>query len=151
MTTQQHLDEAVRVDPYAVVGEMLEYFERYSLATWAPLAEIIERERGNAHAAALDLLATKDAEIAERDRENTTLRSVLEEIAELADEKRTAKADRLALILALAAPYRKQVDPLVEAIREMALSDANADDAKALRAALASRGLEIVAQRGEGK
>lgn len=32
-------------DAYAVVGEMLEYFDSYNLATWAPLASIIERER----------------------------------------------------------------------------------------------------------
>lgn len=32
-------------DAYAVVGEMLEYFDDYNLATWAPLASIVERER----------------------------------------------------------------------------------------------------------
>jgi hypothetical protein len=30
---------------YQVVAEMLEYFDSYQLATWAPLAAIIERER----------------------------------------------------------------------------------------------------------
>jgi len=34
---------------YYVVGEMLEYFERYHLATWAPLAAIIMRERKAAY------------------------------------------------------------------------------------------------------
>jgi hypothetical protein len=37
------LDEA-----YAVVGEMLGYFDSYSLATWAPLAAIITHERREA-------------------------------------------------------------------------------------------------------
>jgi hypothetical protein len=31
---------------YQVVAEMLEYFDSYQLATWAPLASIIIRERG---------------------------------------------------------------------------------------------------------
>lgn len=35
-------------------------------------------------------------------------------------------------------------DPLVEAIREMALTDATQDDADYLRAALAARGLKLV-------
>jgi len=33
---------------YQVVAEMLEYFEGYNLATWAPLAAIIRRERVSA-------------------------------------------------------------------------------------------------------
>jgi hypothetical protein len=33
---------------YEVVGEMLEYFDSYRLATWAPIAAIIERERAEA-------------------------------------------------------------------------------------------------------
>lgn len=32
-------------DAYHTVAEMLEYFENYRLATWAPLASIIDRER----------------------------------------------------------------------------------------------------------
>lgn len=33
---------------YSVVGEMLEYFDGHKLATWAPLASIIMRERNAA-------------------------------------------------------------------------------------------------------
>lgn len=32
-------------EAYAVVGEILEYFDGYKLATWAPIAAIILRER----------------------------------------------------------------------------------------------------------
>lgn len=46
----------------------------------------------------------------------------------------------------IASLYRTS-DPVVEAIREMALSDATQDDADRLRKALASRGLEIVERR----
>ena len=41
-------------------------------------------------------------------------------------------------------------DPLVEAIREMALTDATPEDADRLRAALAARGLEV-RKIGEGE
>jgi hypothetical protein len=35
-------------EAYEVVGEMLEYFDSYRLATWAPLAAVILRERRRA-------------------------------------------------------------------------------------------------------
>ncbi|MEJ7933468.1 hypothetical protein WG907_04250 [Sphingobium sp. AN558] len=38
---------------HRVVGEMLDYFDSHRLATWAPLAEIVIRERENARLAAL--------------------------------------------------------------------------------------------------
>ena len=44
-------DALVETDPYSVVGEMLEYFDSYSLAAWAPVAAILHRERAAAHAA----------------------------------------------------------------------------------------------------
>lgn len=40
MTSSTELDHA-----YQVVGEILEYFESAHLATWAPVAALIERER----------------------------------------------------------------------------------------------------------
>lgn len=51
--------ESAYADPYSVVSEMLEYFDRYHLATFAPIASIIERER---------LLGEERGRIAERAR-----------------------------------------------------------------------------------
>jgi hypothetical protein len=43
---------------YRVVGEMLEYFDGYKLATWAPLASIIMRERAELRSVLSDILPT---------------------------------------------------------------------------------------------
>ena len=47
---------------YGVVAEMLEYFDSYRLASWAPLAAIIERERASAIEARSDATGTGAAE-----------------------------------------------------------------------------------------
>lgn len=90
-----------------------------------------------AHDATLAELAAKDAEL------NAYKREVSDEAERILNCTNINK--RYAACLSLNRfTLPKPVDPLVEAIREASVSDADDGDASRLRAALAKRGLKLV-------
>jgi predicted nucleic acid-binding protein len=113
--------------------------ERKRLPVWRNDCSVSEAlcRALKAHDATLAELAAKDAEL------NAYKREVSDEAERILNCTNINK--RYAACLSLNRfTLPKPVDPLVEAIREASVSDADDGDASRLRAALAKRGLKLV-------
>ena len=112
---------------------------------WSP--EVYGRHGSNALTALADTIAKLDAMQAERDKARADLGEIYIQLDGVSGLHRLADDSRQAIEAAhdLAAPYRVETDPLVEALvaANARLCDSEEGYAPILRAELAKRGLEI--------